>query len=91
MEDFNIAREVAADVRSSEMFAEADAREELGFLDGQDVSEYDDEPDYDGQDWADGDHDSTMTSIGWGTDEDYGYYGDGTDDYGYDSDLGGEY
>lgn len=25
----------------------------------------------------DGDHDSTMTSIGWGTDEDYGYYGDG--------------
>jgi hypothetical protein len=24
----------------------------------------------------DGDHDSAMTSIGWGTDEDYGYYGD---------------
>jgi hypothetical protein len=23
----------------------------------------------------DGDHDSTMTSIGWGTDEDYGYFG----------------
>ena len=23
----------------------------------------------------DGDHDSTMISIGWGTDEDYGYYG----------------
>ncbi len=32
MEDFNLAREVAADVRSSEMFAEADAREELANL-----------------------------------------------------------
>lgn len=30
---------------------------------------YDDVP-------LDGDHDSTMTSIGWGTDEDYGYFGD---------------
>lgn len=25
-------------------------------------------------------HDSSMTSVGWGTDEDYGYYG-GDDDY----------
>lgn len=24
----------------------------------------------------DGDHDSAMTSCGWGTDEDYGFYGD---------------
>lgn len=24
----------------------------------------------------DGDHDSAMESCGWGTDEDYGYYGD---------------
>ncbi len=24
----------------------------------------------------DGDHDNTMQSIGWGTDEDYGFYGD---------------
>lgn len=24
----------------------------------------------------DGDHDSAMASCGWGTDEDYGYYGD---------------
>ena len=23
----------------------------------------------------DGDHDSAMTSVGWGTDEDYGVYG----------------
>lgn len=30
-----------------------------------------------------GDHDSTMTSIGWGTDEDYGCFGDdGFDDFG---------
>jgi hypothetical protein len=29
----------------------------------------------------DGDHDSAMSSIGWGTDEDYGYYGEG-DEYG---------
>ena len=30
----------------------------------------------DGRDTMDGDHDSAMTSAGWGTDEDYGYYGD---------------
>jgi hypothetical protein len=24
----------------------------------------------------DGDHDSAMASAGWGTDEDYGYFGD---------------
>lgn len=29
----------------------------------------------------DGDHDSAMTSAGWGTDEDYGYYGDDTNIY----------
>lgn len=28
----------------------------------------------------DGDHDSAMASIGWGTDEDYGFFG-GSDDY----------
>jgi hypothetical protein len=27
-------------------------------------------------DSMDGDHDSAMSSCGWGTDEDYGYYGD---------------
>lgn len=27
-------------------------------------------------DYMDGDHDSAMTSIGWGTDEDYGYIGE---------------
>jgi hypothetical protein len=24
----------------------------------------------------DGDHESALASVGWGTDEDYGYYGD---------------
>lgn len=32
------------------------------------------EDDYD--DSMDGDHDSAMESAGWGTDEDYGYYGE---------------
>ena len=46
------------------------------YPDFSDDGGYDDVP-------LDGDHDSTMTSIGWGTDEDYGDYGDGYfDDYG---------
>jgi hypothetical protein len=32
----------------------------------------------------DGDHDSAMTSCGWGTDEDYGYYGEDEGDFGDD-------
>ena len=36
--------------------------------DGEVVEEYDES--------MDGDHDSAMASIGWGTDEDYGYYGE---------------
>ena len=47
--------------------------------DGADDFWYDD-----GDESMDGDHDSAMTSAGWGTDEDYGYYGDDTpmfDDY----------
>ncbi len=39
----------------------------------EDLDWYDDE-DYD--DSMDGDWDSGMTSAGWGTDEDYGYYGE---------------
>ena len=42
-----------------------------------DIIDYDTQPDlqeYD--DSMDGDHDSAMTSAGFGTDEDYGYYGD---------------
>ncbi len=32
--------------------------------------------DEDFDDSMDGDHDSAMASCGWGTDEDYGYFGD---------------
>lgn len=42
----------------------------------------------DADDSMDGDHDSAMTSCGWGTDEDYGYYGDCDD---FHSDEGYEY
>jgi hypothetical protein len=44
---------------------------------GDDCSEYDDE-DYPSNldESMDGDFDSAMTSAGFGTDEDYGYYGD---------------
>ena len=35
---------------------------------------WDDCDDYDES--MDGDHDSAMESAGWGTDEDYGYYGE---------------
>jgi hypothetical protein len=38
-----------------------------------------DDDDYD--DSMDGDHDSAMTSAGWGTDEDYGSYHDDIDAY----------
>lgn len=42
--------------------------------DGADDFWYDD-----GDESMDGDHDSAMTSAGWGTDEDYGSYGDDID------------
>lgn len=50
----------------------------------EDDMNYDDHDDFYGEsmdyddynDDMDGDHDSAMTSCGWGTDEDYGYYGD---------------
>lgn len=35
-----------------------------------------DDWDDDWDDSMDGDHDSAMESAGWGTDEDYGYYGE---------------
>ena len=35
-----------------------------------------DDPDYSDPGDMDGDHDSAMTSAGWGSDEDYGYYGE---------------
>jgi len=39
------------------------------------------EVDWEYDESMDGDHDSGMTSAGWGTDEDYGYYGDYGEDY----------
>jgi hypothetical protein len=45
-------------------------------------SQFDDDADYEAYDDSmDGDHDSGMTSAGWGTDEDYGFYGDYGEDY----------
>ena len=57
---------------------------EDGFEDDEMDSTYDDYYD----DSMDGDHDSAMESAGWGTDEDYGYYGDDTPMY--DDYYGGE-
>jgi len=57
---------------------------------------YDDHDDFYGEaldyddynDSMDGDHDSAMSSCGWGTDEDYGYYGDEDGDiYDYREDF----
>lgn len=47
-----------------------------GYGEDGDYADYDaylDEYDYD--DSMDGDHESGLASAGWGTDEDYGYYG----------------
>lgn len=52
----------------------------------QNSGEEDWNDDYD--DSMDGDHDSAMTSCGWGTDEDYGYYDDGREDFHSDDGCG---
>lgn len=59
-----------------------DARDFYG-EDYDDLECYDeaDEDNYDES--MDGDFDSAMASAGFGTDEDYGYYGEPDDDYGY--------
>jgi hypothetical protein len=57
----------------------------------EDDCSYDDHDDFYGEsmdyddynDDMDGDHDSAMTSAGWGTDEDYGHYEDFHSDDGY--------
>jgi hypothetical protein len=48
-------------------------------VDNEDDANYDDDNDF--NESMDGDHDSSMTSCGWGTDEDYGYYGECGDTY----------
>jgi hypothetical protein len=50
-------------------------QEDLELNDHED--DFDDFEDYYDES-MDGDHDSAMESAGWGTDEDYGYYGDDT-------------
>jgi len=55
-------------------------------LDGDElIDQWDDADHYD--DSMDGDHDSAMTSCGWGTDEDYGYFGENDDDSFYGEDY----
>lgn len=64
--------------------------------DGYYDANYDDHDDFYGEsmdyddynDDMDGDHDSAMTSAGWGTDEDYGYYGDDREDFHSDEAVG---
>jgi hypothetical protein len=52
--------------------------DDMSLVGDEDDSNYDDYHDYH-DDSMDGDHDSAMTSCGWGTDEDYGSYGDDID------------
>lgn len=52
--------------------------DDLSLVGDEDDSNYDDYHDYHDES-MDGDHDSAMTSCGWGTDEDYGHYGDDID------------
>lgn len=39
-------------------------------------------------DSMDGDHESALSSAGWGTDEDYGFYGDDREDFHADEAVG---
>jgi len=50
--------------------------------------DFNDFTDGEGEEWddtyddsMDGDHESGLASAGWGTDEDYGFYGDYNEDY----------
>jgi len=53
--------------------------DDMSLVGDEDDSNYDDYNDF-----MDGDHDSAMTSAGFGTDEDYGYYGENDFYYGDD-------
>jgi hypothetical protein len=65
--------------------------DDMNYADDVDASNYDDYNDFYGEidadelenswddsydDSMDGDHESALSSAGWGTDEDYGYYGE---------------
>ena len=56
-------------------------------VDNEDDANYDDDNDF--NESMDGDHDSAMTSCGWGTDEDYGYveFHEETNDFYYGDDY----
>jgi hypothetical protein len=58
--------------------------DDMSLVGDEDDSNYDDYNDF-----MDGDHDSAMTSCGWGTDEDYGYveFHEETNDFYYGDDY----
>ena len=60
------------------------------YIEENDAYEDEDEnEDVDGfDDSLDGDHESGLASCGWGTDEDYGYYGDDREDFHADEAIG---
>jgi len=58
------------------------------FYDEDDNSGEVDWVDEDIDDSMDGDHESGLASCGWGTDEDYGYYGDDREDFHADDAIG---
>lgn len=70
-----------------EMFYDEDTAGYHPDADHEIESQFDDVDDEWYDDSMDGDHDSAMTSAGWGTDEDYGYYGDDIDDHYYGEDY----
>ncbi len=49
------------------------------YIEENEVEDNDEEWSDDFDDSMDGDHESGLASAGWGTDEDYGYYGDDID------------
>ena len=53
-----------------------DADHEIASQFDQDDEELEDDWDDSYDDSMDGDHESGLSSAGWGTDEDYGYYGE---------------
>ena len=72
--------------------------DDMAYVGDEEDSNYDDYNDFhEGEDEAysddfddsmDGDHESGLASCGWGTDEDYGYYGDEREDFHADEAIG---
>jgi hypothetical protein len=66
--------------------------DDMNYDDYNDFNEMENSADDSYDDSMDGDHDSAMESVGWGTDEDYGFYGDDTPMYDqYDGGYGEDY